>query len=180
MADKEEFDPIFKDIGLKICADINYIEIEPVLTRVQTRKTKNSPWIENFCLVAYDKGKPIGYSHSVHINRYSIHMRNSGVLPRYRRKGIYSKMLRLLTERAIKNGYIQVHSHHHPTNTAILIAKLKAGFMVSGLDVGPDSGSLVRLTKFLNQKVEKLYRYRVGETKLDKKLAKELKTNPLR
>jgi len=178
---RDEFDRVYKALHPKIFTASYHIPLTPVLTPEEVHERHRSFNANAFFnLVVYDGTHPVAYSQSVVNYGGRLHMRQSGVLPRYRRKGIYAQMLRKVIARAKKEGLGTLTSNHHITNNAIIIAKLKSGFTVSGLQQTPESGLLLQLVYYINPSVDKLYRFRAGATQLDKKLAKRLKTNPLR
>lgn len=74
----------------------------------------------------------------------------TGIHPDYQSKGIYTGFLKryLLYLRDI--GYERVISYHSPTNRAVLIAKLKAGFIITATEFREHAGASVKLTYFLH------------------------------
>jgi len=89
-------------------------------------------------LVGWTFARPEGSSH--------LYMINSGVTPAERRQGIYSELVRLVLEHAKSRGYVAVLSRHAASNNAVIVAKLKSGFFVSGFEYSEVYGPLVRLT----------------------------------
>ena len=92
----------------------------------------------------------VGWSVGVQANAEQFRMANSAVLPGHRRKGIYTALLLQVLERARAEGFQTVTSHHHPTNNAVLIAKLKAGFIITGMEITDDYAALVNMTHFFD------------------------------
>lgn len=74
------------------------------------------------------------------------YMALSLVLPEHRRRGLYSALVRESVARARAGGYSEVWSRHVATNNPVIIAKLKLGFTVSGVELMPAHGVMVRLT----------------------------------
>ena len=93
-----------------------------------------------------------GWSLGVQNTAEQFRMANSAVLPEHRGKGLYSALLKYVLDRVRAEGFQTVFSHHHPTNTAVLIAKIKAGFIITGMEVTDDYGALVNLTCFFDQR----------------------------
>lgn len=91
-----------------------------------------------------------GWSVGVQRSSSEFHMSNSAVLAEHRRRGVYAALLRYVLKRAAAEGFETVTSHHQPTNNAVLIAKLRAGFHISGMVVDDCFGPLVNLTCFLD------------------------------
>ncbi len=87
-------------------------------------------------------------------------MINSGVVPEERNRGIYSQLVRLVIEHARLQGYVAILSRHAANNNAVIIAKLKLGFFVSGFEYSEVYGPLVRLTFLLGNLRRTLYQNR--------------------
>jgi len=89
-----------------------------------------------------------------------LYMINSGVTPAEQRKGIYSELSRLVIEHAKSRGYAAILSRHAANNNAVIVAKLKLGFFVSGFEYSEVYGPLVRLTYLLGDLRRNLYKTR--------------------
>jgi len=74
----------------------------------------------------------------------------TGILPQYQRQGIYTAFLQAYLPYLRDIGYERVISHHSPTNRAVLIAKLKAGFVIRGMSFRENAGASVQLVYFLH------------------------------
>ncbi|SMB99450.1 conserved hypothetical protein [Hymenobacter roseosalivarius DSM 11622] len=57
-------------------------------------------------------------------------MANTGVLPAYQNRGIYSAFLRFIIQQVTDLGFQFLTSIHHSDNNAVLVPKLKAGFLI--------------------------------------------------
>jgi len=93
-----------------------------------------------------------------------FHMSNSGVLPEHRRRGVYSALMKHVLDRAQQEGFQTVTSHHHPTNNPVLIAKLRVGFVISGMKIDDRFGLLVNLTYFFDSERRAAFAKKVGRT----------------
>ena len=80
-----------------------------------------------------------------------FHMVNSGVAPAERRQGVYSQLVQLAIEHASSRGCVAILSRHAANNNAVIVAKLKLGFFVSGFEYSEVYGPLVRLTFLLGK-----------------------------
>ena len=87
-------------------------------------------------------------------------MVNSGVSPGLRRRGIYSRLVEATIAHADSHGFFRIISRHVPSNNAVIIPKLRLGFMVSGFEYSEVYGPLVRLTYLIGHKRRELYRAR--------------------
>ena len=89
-----------------------------------------------------------------------IHMINSGVAPAHRDQGVYSKLVELVIEHSRSHGYVDIQSRHAANNNAVIVAKLKQGFFVSGFEYSEVYGPLVRLTFLLGELRRTLHKTR--------------------
>ena len=62
------------------------------------------------------------------------------------RLGIYTALARHAMGWAARSGFEEVRSRHLVTNTAIIQAKLRPGFVVTGMEVTDVHGVMVRMT----------------------------------
>ena len=92
-------------------------------------------------LIGWTLARPQGEGH--------LHMINSGVSPAQRNQGIYSKLVKLVIEHARSHDYVDILSRHSTSNNAVIVAKLKLGFFVSGFEYSEVYGPLVRLSFLL-------------------------------
>ena len=65
----------------------------------------------------------------------TAYMVNTALLPEHRGRGVYSRLLPRVLGQLREAGYQLIRSHHHATNNAVLIPKLRAGFRLQGLEV---------------------------------------------
>jgi hypothetical protein len=62
-------------------------------------------------------------------------------------------------------GYQLVTSKHYASNNSVLIPKLKAGFIITGMALDDKYGLMVHLTKYLHPEREAIAIRRIGETR---------------
>ena len=101
--------------------------------------------------VFYAGNTPVGWSTGRMENPITFRMINSGLLPAFRRQGVYTAFTRRLLAYLKAVGYERVTSHHHVNNRAVLNAKLKLGFVVSGTTLGEDVGAVVSMVCHLHE-----------------------------
>ncbi len=77
-------------------------------------------------------------------------MTSTGILPAYRRRGIYGAFLGRLLDYLEDLGYERVVSNHQTNNRAVLIAKLKAGFNITAVNLDERWGAQVELTYLIH------------------------------
>jgi GNAT superfamily N-acetyltransferase len=112
-------------------------------------------------LGAYDGEQLVGWSTGWLERGNAWYMASSGVLASHRRQGVYSLLLAEVCKMARASGAVTIRSQHSVLNNAVLIAKLRAGFHISGLSQGAQMGTLVELTLHLSPERLALFRSRV-------------------
>lgn len=90
------------------------------------------------------------------------HMQFTGIRAAWRGRGLYSAFLQRLLECLRAVGFRQAFSRHLPDNSAVLAPKLRAGFMIQGIEISPIWGTLVRLVHPLTPGHRDAYRRRIG------------------
>ena len=166
-----QFSTIFKEYSQEIFDDNFDFDIVAVLSEAEKDQIQNNRQafkeIEKYYLVAKKEGKIIGWSVGHQINSGDFFMGNSAVLPGFRRLGVYTKMLDLVVKRLKNNGYQMIISLHKLDNNAVLIPKLKYGFIITGFDVNDKYGILVKLAYLTNPKRKELLEVRIGSRKMN-------------
>jgi ribosomal protein S18 acetylase RimI-like enzyme len=166
---RDEFMPVFNEHREKIFAENNDINYSVHWSEEETAKFKD---LQSKCktevrsfLLCKDEDKIIGWSFGYQKDAEEFYMVNSAVFPEYRNRGVYTKLLEMIIEKAAEEGFQIVSSFHHASNNAIIIPKLKAGFKIVGMKINPRFGTLVELHYFTNEKVGQILDYRTGSTK---------------
>lgn len=99
----------------------------------------------------------VGYSYGDMRDGQTFFMTSSGVLPAYRQQGIYTGFLKQVLRYLHAIGYERVVSNHHPNNRAVIIAKLKAGFNVTAVNLDERWGAQVELTYLFHEDRRQTY-----------------------
>ncbi len=115
-----------------------------------------------------------GWSVGAQSDYESYYMRNSAVLPQFRRRGLYRGMLNEVMQRLRGKGFQVVYSRHNATNNPVIIPKLQAGFVISALEISDRFGTLVHLKYFFNQKRREAMVFRSGDCRPSGQLAAAL------
>lgn len=102
----------------------------------------------------------------------SYYMVNSAILPQYRGRGLYSTLLEVTMRMLVDKGFQRIWSRHNMTNNAVIIPKLKRGFMITGTELSEVFGALVHLTYHTNQTRKKALEFRAGTLRPDAELKK--------
>lgn len=161
----EEFFPFFHENRPNVFVGEFNFAIESVKTEMEKEKVRNMPKMENihrYQLVAKDGDKIIGWSFGQQRTYDDFYMINSAIFPEYRRQGIYTELLRMAVEHIKELGFQRIFSKHKMSNNNILIPKLKFGFVITGLFVNDDFGSLIELSYYTNSRRRELLEIRTG------------------
>jgi L-amino acid N-acyltransferase YncA len=85
----------------------------------------------------------------------------------HRGRGLYAELLDRVVAYAQKLGFSTTVSEHAPSNNAVLIRHLKAGFRIIAMEIDPAHGMSVRLAYFHEPALLKAYEYRCGLATMD-------------
>lgn len=113
-------------------------------------------------LLAKIDNKPVGWSWGMQSSYQSFYMCSSAVLPRYRRQGIYSQLLKTMIQAAKHHGFVNIESRHLACNNPVIIAKLRQGFVITGTELDIHYGFMVRLSYFTKKASRQMLFYRAG------------------
>lgn len=100
------------------------------------------------------------------------YMRNSAILPEFRRQGLYNALLKTNIELLTEKGFQKIYSRHSQTNNAIIIPKLKAGFIITSLELDDMFGTMVHLSYYTNPLRRKMMDFRTGNLRPDEEIKK--------
>ena len=107
----------------------------------QQHSRSASEWIvffgENKCAV--------GWFYGYMEDEESFFIDTIGLIPEYRGAGIYTAFLARLQEYLKAKGYERLSTSHMPNNRGALIADLKAGFTIVGMELDESHGIQVKL-----------------------------------
>ncbi|OQX36541.1 MAG: hypothetical protein B0D91_08895 [Oceanospirillales bacterium LUC14_002_19_P2] len=125
-------------------------------------------------LVLYQGDAFIGWSWGRQLDQETFYMASSAILELWRRRGIYSALLRWLLTQLNAQGVQIVRSRHLATDNAIIIPKLKAGFVMTGMELSDVAGTLVQLSYFFNKRRREMLDFRAGFRLEDRGLLEHL------
>lgn len=157
-------EPEFSSLQKLVFADVQQFsnELESVLrSEVTGTDLPTRGAFPIFRLGAYDGKELVGWTFGWLERNNVFYMANSGVVLTHRRRGIYTSLLNAVRAYALTQGVWRICSHHCVVNNPVIIAKLRAGFNVSGLSQSAQMGTLVELTLHLSNKREDMFRQRV-------------------
>lgn len=125
-------------------------------------------------LLLLKHGELAGWTWGYQDSRESFYMVNSAILPEHRGRGLYSRLLDAALARLEGRGFQRIWSRHNMTNNAILIPKMKRGFVITGTELTDTFGTLVHLTYFTNPERRRLLDFRSGSLRPDAAMKKRL------
>lgn len=146
-----EINRVWTELSEKIFSPLTSLgNFETPPSRFEGTEALSGIWRETHRehIVFYDGTRPVGWSSGALLEPATFFMAYSGVLPEYQRRGVYSAFLEIFLRYLGALGYERVTSNHMVNNRAVLIAKLKAGFVVSGMVLDERYGAQVALTYF--------------------------------
>lgn len=111
---------------------------------------------------AFRDGLLVGWSHAWLQPGGTLYASNSGVVPAYRRQGLYTRLVAALEREALALGCLRVESHHRAANAAVLIAKMKAGYTIVGSEFTAEMGLLLKMCKQLDARRAAVFQGRAG------------------
>ena len=120
------------------------------------------PKVERIRVGAFDGDRLVGYSQGWFEVSGAFYVGSSGVDPDYRRQGLYTRQLNAIEQAVRGRGGITISSQHVATNNAVLIAKLKLGYVIAGTEYVEQMGLLVRLLLHLTPQRAVLFAARTG------------------
>ena len=136
---------------------------EVLASESAARSEQSLPKVQSpFGLAAFIGEVLVGWTQGYQEGASQFYMLNSGVARTERRKGVYSQLVEAVLAHAASRGYTSVRSRHTAANTAVIIAKLRLGFHVSGFEYSEVYGPLVQLTYLVGVPRRNLYRTRAA------------------
>ena len=106
-------------------------------------------------------------------------MRNTAFFPEFQGQGLYMAFLAAFLPILRDVGFQIATSNHHPTNHAVLIPKLRAGFTITGMKLTDMFGTLITLEYRLNRDRQAVLAWRCGHEPLPQALGEKFGVPPL-
>lgn len=135
--DAETWQAVFAVHQANVFPDEHSVSFEPLLSAVEkdqlTGLRQNLAGARHLYFLLYDGERPIGWHFGFQRSELEYFMANTGLLPAYQGRGIYSAFLQFLIGHVVGQGFQYLTSMHHCDNNAVLIPKLKAGFLLQAL-----------------------------------------------
>lgn len=108
-------------------------------------------------LGVFFNGKIVGWHYGYAIDAETYYMQNSAILEPFRGRGLYSSILKFVVAKLAEEGFQVITSSHHGNNAAVLIPKLKQGFIITGTQFHERFKFLIELKYIYNEDRRKAY-----------------------
>ncbi len=95
--------------------------------------------------------------------------------PAWRGRGLYKALLARVTAAVADAGFREMYSRHRADNNAILVPKLRAGWLIAAFEVAPRWGLTVHLRKYLVEGLSLVHAHRVDGASVAELRARGLK-----
>lgn len=181
IVDDQEFKPVFDQYHRDVFAENHSFNLWSILSQEELdsadrlRKNMGDPF--KLRLLAYDENQNIlGWSWGFQESTTVFYMCNSAVLPQYRKQGVYTALMKKCLEILKNEGFQMAYSRHTATNNAVIIPKLKAGFIISKMEIEDKFGVVIHLHYYFNKLRRKIMDYRAGQLSPDEEIKKILFT----
>lgn len=141
-------------------AGSNYIENLSNEEKEKIKSRSMNRW--QFRVALFHNDEPVGWHYGYAAEPDVYYMQNSAVLESHRNKGLYSKMLASVLEHLKENAFQVVTSLHHPNNAAVIIPKLKLGFVICTMLVHERFRTLIEMKYFFDPERKKHFDEQLG------------------
>ena len=181
----EAWEDFFSQHNALVFPDENSIPFDSIFT--EEEKTKLNRLKGNLAgslqlyFLIYDHETPIGWHFGFQKSELEYFMANTGILPDYQHRGIYSAFLKFAIARILDEGFQFITSIHHLDNNAVLIPKLKAGFLIQStgfliqtMILESNHGTMIQLVYPAKAMYRKLFDSRIGTKALNEEIQKQI------
>lgn len=141
------------DVFGKTNEDLGHFQTPPA------RKPTEALLYQHYCSTVHhefiafkdEAGSAIGWFIGEAEDYTTFYLRNGGGVPERRGQGLLRLFLPAFLSYLRDIGYERVTSQHHPNNPAVLIAMLKSGFLIEGMNLDERSGPLIKTVGYLQE-----------------------------
>lgn len=116
-------------------------------------------------VISTQNGDVVGWTNGKQIDKETFKMSNSAILPAHQNKGIYSAVLKVVLKLIENKGFKKIISRHHIANNAILVPKLKQGFIITHFEIC-EIGTIITLSYYFNFVQKRLIEFKSGQKPL--------------
>ena len=174
-----DFLPLFKEHRHEVFGDTftlrarDYAYSSEELDRLESLKENLGQPLGNHFAI-YQNDKFVGWSTGWQATHSAYNMLNTGILKEHQDKGIYSALLKVIIDKVRSQGFQTIVSRHNATNNRVIVPKLKAGFVITGMELSDGFGTLVTLSYFMNEKRKEAIDMRSGLRKPGKEMLEQI------
>ncbi len=137
-----------------------HTELEKAQFAALGRSLGHDP-LRHHLVIRREGGDLVGVVRGSQRLRADWHMSISAIKPAFQGLGIYTELLGRLLPIFREAGFRRVVSRHHADNSSVLVPKLKAGFIISGVEISPKRGLMVELCCPLGDGLRAAYSHRI-------------------
>ncbi len=137
-----------------------HTELEKAQFAALGRSLGHDP-LRHHLVIRREGGDLVGVIRGSQRLRADWHMSITAIKPAFQGLGIYTELLQRLLPILKQAGFRRVLSRHHADNGAVLVPKLKAGFIITGVEVSPKRGLMVELSCPLGDGLRAAYGRRI-------------------
>ncbi|MBS1537033.1 MAG: GNAT family N-acetyltransferase [Bacteroidetes bacterium] len=163
----DELRPLFEMHRTKSFSHNMYFNVVGALSESEREASqllsKNTGNLFRLNVGIYYQNEFVGWHFGGQESNEKYYMRNTALFPEHRGKGVYSALLPHILSIIEKKGFQIIYSRHHATNNAVIVPKLKAGFIITGFEITDQFGTLVHLSYYFNPLRRKAMLFRTGE-----------------
>lgn len=173
-----EFRPFFDRHHGEIFRDHTMLDLDAILS--DDERARNAPLLERarglyrLTLGIFCGEELVGWTFGRQETHEKYYMTNTALLPEHRGKGVYKALLPAVLSILEKEGFQVVYSRHSATNNEVIVPKLKAGFVISGMELSDQFGTLVYLSYFFNPVRRRVVDVRCGQATPDEEIRRVL------
>ncbi len=95
--------------------------------------------------------------------------------PEWRGRGLYKALLARVTAAVADAGFRELYSRHRADNNAILVPKLRAGWVIAAFEITPRWGLTVHLRRYLVDAIALVHEHRVDGARVEELRARGLR-----
>ena len=171
----EEFEPYYLKYRHIVFENDNTYDVKDVLSEEEKKCVKELDLLFKnklkVFLGAFDKNNEfLGWSWGRQEDQATFYICNSGVLEGHRKKGVYTLLLKKMLTIIKDRGFQVAYSKHHVNNNAVIIPKLKEGFLISKMELNDSFGVMIHLNYYTSPIRKKMMLYRSGSLMEDKEI----------
>jgi hypothetical protein len=177
----EEWEAFFSKHQAAVFPDEHSLSFDAILSAEEKEKIgalrENLAKSLTFYFLIFEHDKPIGWHFGFQRSELEYFMANTGILPEYQNRKIYTAFLKYLTGRIVDEGFQFITSIHHCDNNAVLIPKLKAEFMIQSLGfliqtmiLESNYGTMIQLVYPAKEIYRKVMGFKLGAKALNEEM----------